>query len=377
MDHYGNHIKRRHEMLDTEALLTHLLAVSRKMAEMRNLDPLLSYAMDEVLQLVGGERGYIVLLQANGELDFRIKRLADKHDITSQADNISRTVLNEAIQTQLPVLVRNAMVDPRFGEARSVMLLHLRSIMCVPLITQNRVIGAIYVENRTLPERFSEEDLAPLEFFSNQAAVSIENAQLYDGLKESKNEVEEAYDATLEGWVFALDLRDKETEGHTQRVSIETVLLAKALGVAEHALVDYRRGALLHDIGKLGIPDRILHKPEPLTEAEWVIMRLHPVYAMEMLEHIPYLSSTLEIPYCHHEKWDGTGYPQGLRGKEIPLPARIFSIIDVWDALTSDRVYRKAWPKEKACAYIEEHKGGYFDPELVPIFLSHKFFPEI
>ncbi len=357
-------------MLHNEALLTHLLAVSRRMAEMRALGPLLSYAIDEVLQLVGAGRGYIVLLQAGGSLDFRVKRRADKRNITSQADTISRSVLNETIRTQKSILVRNAMTDPRFGGATSVVMLQLRSIMCVPLVTNNRIIGAVYVENRTRSGRFSEENLAPLEFFGNQAAVSIENAQLYNGLEESKKEVEDAYDATLEGWARALDLRDKETEGHTQRVTAQTMSLAQKLGISGHKLANYRRGALLHDIGKLGIPDRILHKPGPLTEEEWVIMRQHPVYAIEMLEHIPYLSSALEIPYCHHEKWDGTGYPQGLRGKEIPLPARLFSVVDVWDALTSDRVYRKAWSIDKVRTYMEAQKGRHFDPEIVPTFLS-------
>ncbi len=171
-------------MLQGEELLTHLLAVSRKMAEMRALGPLLSYAIDEVLQLVGAGRGYIVLLQADRALDFRVKRRADKSDITSEVDTISHSVLGEAIQTQQSVLVKNAMMDPRFGGARSVMIMKLRSIMCAPLITQNRVIGAIYVENRSKAGRFSEENLAPLEFFSNQAAVAIENAKLNENLEE-------------------------------------------------------------------------------------------------------------------------------------------------------------------------------------------------
>ncbi|MCP4487906.1 MAG: GAF domain-containing protein [Gammaproteobacteria bacterium] len=357
-------------MFENQALLTQLLSVSRKMAEMRALAPLLSFVIDEVLQLVGANRGYIVLLQADGELDFRIKRDSEKCDIKSREDTISRTVLNETIQTQHSVLVKNAMMDPRFSSAKSVVLLHLRSIMCAPLITQNRIIGAIYVENRTQSGLFSQEDLAPLEFFSNQAAISIENAQLYDGLVVSKNEIVDAYDATLEGWVRALDLRDHETEGHTQRVTIQTIALAKILGIDEHKFIDYRRGALLHDIGKLGIPDNILLKPGPLSKEEWDIMHRHTIYAKDMLEHIRYLSSSLEIPYCHHEKWDGTGYPQGLSGEEIPLAARIFSVIDVWDALTSDRVYRKAWPVEKARKYIVEQTGRHFDPEIAPIFLS-------
>ncbi len=176
-------------MLQGEELLTHLLAVSRRMVEMRALGPLLSYAVDEVLQLVGAGRGYIVLLQADGTFDFRIKRRADKSDITGEADPISYSVLKEVIRTQQPILVRNAMLDPRFGGARSVMIMKLRSIMCAPLITQNRIIGAVYVENRSRVGRFSKENLAPLEFFSNQAAVAIENAKLNETLASANEEL--------------------------------------------------------------------------------------------------------------------------------------------------------------------------------------------
>ena len=179
-----------------------------------------------------------------------------------------------------------------------------------------------------------------------------------------------AYDATIEGWSRAMDLRDKETEGHTQRVTEITLAMAKIMGINGDQLLHVRRGALLHDIGKLGVPDSILHKPGPLTPDEWIIMKKHPEYAYDMLHSVEYLRPALDIPFCHHEKWDGSGYPRGLSKKEIPLPARIFSIIDVWDALTSDRPYRNAWPKEKTLDYIKEHTEIFFDPEIVPTFLD-------
>jgi len=178
-----------------------------------------------------------------------------------------------------------------------------------------------------------------------------------------------AYDVTLEGWSRAMDLRDRETEGHTQRVAEMTVLVAQALGLSNIEIVNARRGALLHDMGKLGIPDEILHKPGKLTNEEWEIMKKHPTYAYEMLLPITYLRPALDIPYCHHEKWDGTGYPCGLKGESIPIAARIFSVADVWDALRSDRPYRKAWPDEKVRDYIKEHSGDYFDPKVVEVFL--------
>jgi putative two-component system response regulator len=177
-----------------------------------------------------------------------------------------------------------------------------------------------------------------------------------------------AYDATIEGWSRAMDLRDKETEGHTQRVTSLSERLARLAGVGEEELVFIRRGALLHDIGKLGVPDSILLKADGLTEEEWEIMRMHPQYAHDMIHPIGYLHPALDIPYCHHEKWDGTGYPRRLKGEEIPLAARIFAIVDVWDALTSDRPYRPAWSKEQAMKYINEESGKHFDPHIVQLF---------
>ncbi len=179
----------------------------------------------------------------------------------------------------------------------------------------------------------------------------------------------QAYDAVIEGWSRAMDMRDKETEGHTQRVAELTVHLAKAIGMDDQSLVEARRGALLHDIGKLGVPDAILQKPGKLTEEEWIIMRMHPQYAFDMLKPDPYLTQALDIPYCHHEKWDGSGYPRGLRGEEIPLSARLFAFADVWDALTSDRPYRSALSAEEATEYIHKNSGSHFDPTFVEIFL--------
>jgi putative two-component system response regulator len=180
-----------------------------------------------------------------------------------------------------------------------------------------------------------------------------------------------AYDKTIEGWSMALDLRDHETEGHTLRVMETTIKFARLAGIPENELVHIRRGALLHDIGKLGIPDSVLLKPGKLTEEEWKLMRLHPVYAHNWLSPIEYLEPALEIPYCHHEDWDGTGYPRGLSGKEIPLAARLFSIVDVWDALRSERPYRKAWPDDEVRAYLFDKKGTEFDPDLTDLFLSN------
>ena len=177
-----------------------------------------------------------------------------------------------------------------------------------------------------------------------------------------------AYDATIEGWSRAMDLRDKETEGHTQRVTELTLQLARMMGMDEENLLHVKRGALLHDIGKLGVPDAVLFKADKLTDEEWEIMKKHPQYAHDMIASIDYLQPALDIPYCHHEKWDGSGYPCGLQGEEIPLVARIFAVVDVWDALRSDRPYRPAWDKEKTLAHIQDQAGKHFDPNIVQLF---------
>ena len=189
-------------------------------------------------------------------------------------------------------------------------------------------------------------------------------------LREANAQLLNAYEATIEGLSHALDLRDRETEGHSRRVTELTIQLAQAMNIGETEITHYRRGALLHDMGKIGIPDSILHKPDTLTEEEWTIMRKHPQLAYEMLSPIEYLRPALDIPYSHHEKWDGSGYPRGLKGEEIPMSARLFAIADVWDALTSDRPYRVAWNETEALAYIREQSGRHFDPTVVELFFN-------
>ena len=243
------------------------------------------------------------------------------------------------------------------------------SYYAVPLIVKGQVKGVLELFHRTELES-NKEWLKFLNALANQAAIAIDNSSLFNDLQHSNIELTQAYDATIQGWSRALDLRDKETEGHTQRVTELTVKLGRAFGLGEVELVQVRWGALLHDIGKMGVPDGILLKPGPLTDEEWVVMKRHPDLAYEMLSPIRYLRLALDIPYCHHEKWDGTGYPRGLKGEQIPLTARIFAVIDVWDALNSDRPYRAAWPEEKVLDYIRSLTGAHFDPQVVKICLE-------
>lgn len=238
-----------------------------------------------------------------------------------------------------------------------------------PLIAKGVVLGVLEVYHRN-PVDLTKEWYDFFDTLAGQAAIAIDNADLFIKLQNTNTKLLEAYDATIEGWAYALDLKDGETENHSRRVTDLTLHIAKNMGVGSESLTNIKRGALLHDIGKMGIPDSILLKPGKLTDEEWQIMRMHPTYAYDMLSKIDYLNDALEIPYSHHEKWDGSGYPCGLKGNQIPLPARIFAVVDVYDALTSDRPYRSAWSSEKTLTYIREQSGKHFDPNIVEVFIN-------
>ena len=238
----------------------------------------------------------------------------------------------------------------------------------VPLISKGKLKGVLEI----FEKEHIHHDRGWVDFLNalaGQAAIAIDNASLFTDLQQSNTDLRLAYETTLEGWSAALDLRDRETEGHTQRVTALTEQIAKSMGIRGSDLLQIRRGSLLHDIGKVGVPDRILNKRGPLTNNEWKTMRKHPQFAYDMLSPIAYLHGALDIPYCHHEKWDGSGYPRGLRGEEIPLAARIFAVVDVYDALISDRPYREGWSKKKALKYIREQSGIHFDPQVVELFM--------
>lgn len=235
----------------------------------------------------------------------------------------------------------------------------LRQIRMLLYVTQKLAKGDLSARYQEVP--YGASEINELGNYFNQMAISLEKRE---------RDLLQAYDATIEGWSYALDLRDKETEGHTLRVTELTVKLARAAGIPERELVHVRRGALLHDIGKMGVPDHILLKPDKLTHEEWLIMRKHPEFALEMLSRIEYLKPALDIPYCHHERWDGSGYPRGLKGEQIPLAARLFAVVDVWDALRSNRSYRQGWPDEKVMEYICQISRTHLDPKAVELFMK-------
>ncbi len=272
----------------------------------------------------------------------------------------------ERMPVCLPDLIMASVAPTRQNAAQ---FENFQAYFAVPLISKGKVRGVLEAMHRS-PLEPDHEWLDLLEALGNQAALALDNASLFESLERSNTELLLTFDRTIEGWSRALDLRDKETEGHTLRVTDVTLQLAAAMGMSEEDLVHIRRGSLLHDIGKMGVPDHILLKEGPLTDDEWRIMREHPKLAYDLLAPIAFMQPALDIPYCHHEKWDGSGYPRGLVKEQIPLAGRIFSVVDVWDALRSKRPYRDAWPEEKVRDYILTGSGSHFDPEVV-IHFNH------
>ncbi|PWH19100.1 MAG: hypothetical protein DDG59_04280 [Anaerolineae bacterium] len=272
-----------------------------------------------------------------------------------------------AMERQILTITDLSQLSPGF--AQTFRLEGFQTYGAAPLIAKGKLKGVLEVFYR-YPFSADADWKRLFELLADQAAIAIDNAEMFEELRRTNLRLSLAYEATIEGWSKALELRDKETEGHTLRVTELTLKLAERLGVDPALLPHIRRGSLLHDIGKIAIPDAVLQKPGPLSEEEWALMRKHPTFAYEMLSPIEYLQPALNIPYCHHERWDGSGYPRGLKGEEIPLEARLFAVADVWDALTSNRPYRRAWSRAEALAYIRQQAGRQFDPRVVQAFLA-------
>jgi HD-GYP domain-containing protein (c-di-GMP phosphodiesterase class II) len=327
--------------------------------------------LEQVVPQLGADAGSVLLLNPytqtleygagwgfNTEIIERSELRLGEGAAGQAAQERRMVILSPIDQPGSPFLRRELVSDERFV-----------FYCAVPLIGKGQVKGVLelFLRRAFTPEEEWKEFLDAL---AVQAAIAIDNATLFKELQDSNAELILAYDTTIEGWSHALELRDKETEGHTQRATATTIKVARAMAMKEEQLVHVRRGALLHDIGKMVVPDTILLKDGPLTPEEQAVMRQHPRYAFELLSPIAYLRPAIDIPYCHHEWWDGSGYPRGLKGEQIPLAARIFAIADTWDALTSARRYHPAWSPEKATAHIEALAGSQFDPALVARFFA-------
>ncbi len=280
-------------------------------------------------------------------------------------------VQSEVIHSKKPMLVPD--LDKRLQSSKQLIRLdktapYAKSGLLAPMVANGRVLGVVLVQSLK-PNHFTENDLELLSLLANTSAIALENALLIKKLAEAHSLQVAAFDRLIEGWGRAMEVRNQEMEGHTRRVAGLAVELGRMLGLRDEELVDLRRGSLLHDIGKMVIPDYILLKPGALSEEEWAIMRLHPTYALHMLQPFNPVGAIRDIPLCHHERWDGKGYPNGLMGQGIPLSARIFTVVDVYDALTSERPYRPAWTEDKALEYIASEAGKRFDPYVVEHFL--------
>jgi putative nucleotidyltransferase with HDIG domain len=328
-----------------------------------DLQTVLSEVMDTIIQLSGAQRAFLMLQDAQGELYTVVGRNWKLESLKPGEYEISRTLIDRVAQEGEAILTTNAQEDPRFDSIQSVVAYSLRSILCVPLKVKDDLIGVIYADNRVREGIFTENHRFLLSAFANQAAAALENAQLFNDLSMS-------YDQTLEALVTALDARERETEQHTRRVVDYSMALAKKMGLSDDELIEIRRGALMHDIGKIGVPDAILQKPGPLTEEEWVVMRRHPEEGLRILQDITFFKGAIDIIGSHHEHYNGSGYPRGLIGEQIPLGARIFAIADALDAITSDRPYRKAQPFKVAYEEILRCRGTQFDPKGVDAFRS-------
>src|SRR6266498_1851129 len=353
------------------ARLTALRTIDLAITSSFDLRFTLDVVLTQVIAQLQVDAASILILDVAGQaLEYRTTRGFYNPNIKNARITISKGYAGRAVTERQTVRIDDLSEQPNPAVAELFSGEGFISYYAVPLIARGKVQGVLEVFHRTALQPYPEW-VDFLETLGGQTAIAIDNAMLFENLQRSNTELEQSYDATIEGWSHALDLRDHETEGHTRRVTSMALELARIMGIDEEELVHVRRGGLLHDIGKLGVPDNILLKPGPLTDEEWKVMQMHPQFAYNWLAPIPYLREAIDIPYCHHEKWDGTGYPRGLKGEEIPLTSRIFTAVDVWDGLTSGRPYREAWSHEEAIRYIRENSGLYFDPKVVDVFLNN------
>jgi len=360
IEHSQNQIARLEALHDIDLVINSCM----------NLQVTLNILLDQVIEKLQVDAAVILLFNpATNMLEYSASHGFRTQAIKNYAIEIGDGISGKTAMERHLIQALNLMDETQFPYVDLMQQEQFISYYSVPLIAKGQVKGVLDIFNRSLLNP-DDEWFNFLETLGGQAAIAIDNTQLLEELHLSNTALRLAYDKTLEGWSKALDLRDKETEGHTQRVVDMTLQIANVLGVPESEQVHIRRGALLHDIGKMGIPDAILLKPGPLSKSEWKIMRLHPKYAYDLLYPIKHLRPALDIPYAHHEHWDGTGYPRQLKGDSIPLAARIFTVVDVWDALTSDRPYRSAWSAKKTIDYIQEQSGKYFDPRIVDVFIT-------
>ncbi len=340
--------------------------ISRHFQQTLDLDDLIPSVLNEVNKAIQAEAQSIWLMdESQNALVCKFATGPGAEQVKQVVVSLSRpSIVGETALKQKPLLIEDAQNDPRlFRGADSKTGLVTRSLMSVPLVREGGSIGVLQAMNKRNGMLFSQDDLQLFQRIADSAALALENARLF-------RELQASYDSTLDALTRALDLRDRETEGHSRRVVEYTTRLAVQMGLDARTIAEFRRGALIHDVGKIGVPDAVLHKPGPLNPAERAEIEKHPLKGYEMLLGIPHLREEIKIVLGHQEKWDGTGYPYGLKGEQIPLGARLFAVADTFDALTSDRPYRQGRPYDVARRIIQEEAGKQFDPQVVAAFLA-------
>lgn len=347
------------ESVDSAALAG-LLATSRELMAFSDLPTLLDRVLDRLQPIVQPDRSAILLFDAaTGELTPRAVRPAGAYKSVSEF--ASSTLVREAIRSREIVEARDAALDARLQDAMSIARAGVRSALCVPLLGRSGPIGALYADRLVAAATFTPAQVQVASAFAAHAAAAIETAALYD-------DRERHFRATLESLARALESRDRYTAGHSERVTAYTLILARAVGVPDAELETIRRAGMLHDVGKVGVPDRVLLKPGPLDPDERTMMEAHVTLGYDMLQPLPFLTHELPIIRGHHERWDGTGYPDGCAGEAIHGHARLMAVGDSYDAMTSARPYRNALPAEEAARRVRKACGTQFDPRAVEAF---------
>ncbi len=346
-----------------------LYKISSSLRYLESLEALLKSLLRQTLSALNADTGAIWLTDLK---DSKLQMLSASGwftDLDSLVFEPGEGLVGSTYLRDEPNISPEFVSDPRLNKKVLAQVPAGWGGVLVPIHSHEENIGVIVVA-APLPREFTDKELKLLNSIAEMAGIAVHRIRLFEDLQAASEDLVVAYHETIEGWSGALELRDQETEGHSKRVTALTLELAKNMGIADDQLIQIYRGSLLHDIGKMGVSDTILLKPGPLNDREWEIMRHHPRYAYELLARIDYLTPALNIPYCHHEKFNGSGYPRGLKGEEIPLEARIFAVVDVYDALISDRPYRLAWSREDALEHIKKESGTHFDPQVVELFLD-------
>lgn len=351
------------ELTGSSTALEVLYRADKITRDIDDFKQLLENLMDLILEVLPASRGYIFLVNRDsGELVPYVRRAPESLGGDTELV-VSKTILNTAVAQKESVLSSDALVDERFSQSRSVGDAGVRSAMCAPLVARGKVLGVIYIDSRDQSHLYSKSDLALLSAIALKAGVSLDNARLYDDLRN-------LFYNTVETLVRALQARDKYTSGHSNRVTRYALLIAERLGLGTREKHHLYLAAMLHDIGKIGIPDKVLNRAGDLTEEEMRMVRNHVTVGASMLKSLGEMHPIVPLILHHHEAFDGSGYPDGLKGDQIPLLSRILAVADTYDAMTSDRPYRRALSKQEAMSELTRCSGTTYDPAIVDMFLE-------